>query len=125
MCKNNHDLLRARQFVRTIRNNMGDDPAYFSTLICEFAHQAAECLLRAYLVNHGIKAPKTHDLIKIWEKGIESLGELKQIEAEIRQVNRGSVEWEHCDDCTEDEAMEAYQAIVEIQGFVVDRMDAV
>lgn len=121
------ESLRARQLVRTIRNNLGDDPAYFASLICELAHQAAEKLLRAYLRTRGIPAPKTQDLVSLWEKGMLGEGALRSIESEIRQLNHGFIEPSFdgglFEAATEDDAMEAYNAIVTVQGFLVDQID--
>lgn len=111
-------MLRARQLIRTMRNNLSDDPQYFADYICELAREAGEIMLRSYMEKRNMPSLPTVGLMDLWEHGQRSIGELQEINEEISNLNRILSKAQ----VDEDDAMEAYSAIVEIQGFIVDRM---
>jgi HEPN domain-containing protein len=59
---------RAMQDLRTISNNLKDDPEFLASVNCYLAQQAVEKLLKAYLLTKQKGLLKTHDLIFLLKK---------------------------------------------------------
>jgi HEPN domain-containing protein len=54
---------RAMQDLRTIANNLKDDPEFLAAVNCYLAQQAVEKLLKAYLLAKQKGLLKSHDLL--------------------------------------------------------------
>ncbi len=61
-------MFRASQDLRTIENNFKDDPEFLASVNCYLAQQAAEKILKAFLLAKGKELPKTHDLFFLAKK---------------------------------------------------------
>ena len=77
-------LAKADEDLLNIQNNLGADRVPWST-VCFHEQQAGEKILKAFLVHHGLKPEKTHDLVIL-------LTECTDIEAELSDLQ------EDCED---------------------------
>ena len=67
-----------------------DDPVWDA--ICFHAEQCAEKYLKAWLVEHEIEFPKTHDLEALAKLCLSSLGEVEQLRDGLRFLTSFAIE---------------------------------
>ena len=74
----------------TIRNNVAAAETPWS-MVCFHAQQAAEKMLKALLVCHGVTPPKTHDLLFLLGQCISLGPALEALAEDCRHLNAYSV----------------------------------
>lgn len=108
----NRWINRARQDIRTAKNNLDDDPKFLAEAISYSAQQAAEKLLKAYLLFKGSTLMRTHDLVFLLEKCIEFEPKLVKLREAVMSLNEYSVEARYpgdfIDEISVSEAKEAF-----------------
>ncbi len=82
--KADHDLLN-------IANNLNDAQVPWDT-ICFHAQQAAEKMLKAFLVSRRLRPPRTHDLIVLLNQCTSHRAEFATLEADCRLLLGYAVE---------------------------------
>ncbi|MCP9449550.1 MAG: HEPN domain-containing protein [Nitrospira sp.] len=93
--KADHDLLN-------IENNLAAKDIPWDT-VCFHAQQAAEKLLKAFLVCHGRDLSKTHDLVALLAKCVECDARLADLESDCRKLTTHGVAARYPDDLFEPE----------------------
>jgi len=83
LAKAEHDLLN-------IENNLAAAEITWDT-VCFHAQQAAEKLLKAFLIFHRQTPPRTHDLIVLLTGCVEIEEELRLLESDCRQLTYHAV----------------------------------
>lgn len=76
-------VARADSDLLNIRNNLGAEEIPWDT-ICFHAQQAAEKMLKAYLVSRGQAAGRTHDLVALLAEVVAAGGSLQDLEQDCR-----------------------------------------
>jgi HEPN domain-containing protein len=91
--KADHDLLN-------IQNNLAAQEIPWDT-VCFHAQQAAEKVLKAFLVARGRDLSKTHDLVALLAKCVECDAGLADLEADCRKLTSYGVAARYPDDLFE------------------------
>lgn len=91
--KADHDLLN-------IENNLASEEIPWDT-VCFHAQQAAEKILKAFLVHHGRDLTKTHDLVALLAHSVECEAGLAILESDCRQLTSYGVAARYPDDLFE------------------------
>lgn len=91
--KADHDLLN-------IQNNLGSADIPWDT-VCFHAQQAAEKILKAFLVFHGGEVSKTHDLVALLARCVECEAGLAGLESDCRTLTSYGVAARYPDDLFE------------------------
>jgi HEPN domain-containing protein len=91
--KADHDLLN-------IENNLAAKDIPWDT-VCFHAQQAAEKLLKAFLVHHGHDLAKTHDLVALLTQCVEHETGLRGLEGDCRLLTSYGVAARYPDDLFE------------------------
>lgn len=84
-------LAKAENDLLCIHNNLNDDRIPWDA-ICFHAQQAAEKLLKAYLVARGLIVPRTHDLLMLLGRCAEISQRFTTLQSECSLLNPYSVE---------------------------------
>ncbi len=113
---------RAAQDLRTIENNFKDDPEFLASVNCYLAQQAAEKLLKAFLLSHEIHLPKTHDLMFLFKSCIDIQAEFQPIKEPLEILNLYAIEARYpgdfFDQITAVQGQEAYEAVSRVRELV-------
>jgi HEPN domain-containing protein len=102
-------LAKARNDLLNADNNLRSEEVPYDT-VCFHCQQAAEKLLKSYLVGNGQEHPITHDLLLILEKILPLDGNAEKLRDHLAILMPYSVEIRYPDNWlmpTEDDAMEA------------------
>ena len=105
-------LAKARNDLLNADNNLRAEKIPFDT-VCFHCQQAAEKLLKSYLVGHGQEYPLSHDLLLILEKILQLNSEAENLHDSLAMLMPYSVEIRYPDDWympAEDDAREAKDA---------------
>ena len=105
-------LSKAMNDLLNADNNLRSDVIPFDT-VCFHCQQAAEKLLKAYLVSKGREYPFTHDLFQILEKILPFNNGVDELRDSCSILTPYAVEIRYPDDWfmpTEDDAKEAREA---------------
>ena len=78
-------LAKAENDFLNIRNNLQANRVPWDT-ICFHAQQAAEKLLKAFLVYHGQVPARTHDLVALLARCVDFERDLEDLEGECRNL---------------------------------------
>ena len=117
--KAEHDLL-------VIRNNLAADEVPWD-MVCFHAQQAAEKLLKGFLVQGGRLPPRTHDLVALLGECVELQAGLEPLEDDCKLLTIYAVEPRYPDDFREPEETEArhaYEASLRIRSAILKRLSA-
>jgi len=93
-------LAKAENDFLNIENNLQAARVPWDT-VCFHAQQAAEKLLKAFLVYHGQIATRTHDLVALLARCVEFQPELASLESDCRQLTVYAVSSRYPDDLFE------------------------
>ena len=116
---------KARNDPLDADNNLAADNVPYDT-VCFHCQQAAEKLLKGFLVAHGCEYPITHNLFVILDKVIEYDGSAESLRETLAVLNPYSVEIRYPGDeltLTIDSAIEARQAAQEGLEWVKSRSE--
>ncbi len=105
-------VLKAKNDLLNADNNLKAEVAPFDT-ICFHCQQAAEKLLKAYLVGNGQPYPLTHDLLLILEKILPLNKDAEHLRDALATLMPYAIEIRYPDDWympSEDDAKEAREA---------------
>jgi len=105
-------LAKARNDLLNADNNLRSEQVPLDT-VCFHCQQAAEKMLKSYLVGKGQEYPLTHDLLLILEKILPLNSEAEKLRDSLAILMPFSVEIRYPDDWympTEDDAKEAREA---------------
>ena len=115
-------LFRASQDIRTIENNFKDDPEFLASVNCYLAQQAAEKILKAFLLAKGKALPKTHDLLFLAKKCSEMTSQIHVLQEDLELLNLYSIEARYPGDffdvISAIQAERAYQSIIRLKTFI-------
>lgn len=113
---------RAMQDIRTIENNLKDDPEFLASVNCYLAQQAVEKLLKAYLLVQQQTLPKTHDLLFLLKKCSELHKGFLKLQSSVEILNIYAIEARYpgdfFEDITAEQAKEAYEAALTVKEFL-------
>jgi HEPN domain-containing protein len=101
--KAEHDLLN-------IENNLAATDIPWDT-VCFHAQQAAEKVLKAFLVFHGRDLSKTHDLVALLALCVESHPGLAGLETDCRQLTSYGVAARYPDDLFEPDETDGREVV--------------
>ena len=97
-------LTKAERDLLNVENNLVAQQTPWDT-VCFHAQQAAEKVLKAFLVYHGERPPRTHDLVALLTRCVDAGGNLDDLEGECRDLTFFAVSARYPDDLYEpDEA---------------------
>ena len=102
-------IAKADNDLLNISNNLDAAHVPWDT-ICFHAQQAAEKMLKAFLVSRGLTAPRTHDLIALLADVAEAEASMAAFENDCRQLTPYAVILRYpgaCENVLEEEAREA------------------
>ena len=119
-------LSKAENDFLNIRNNLQSDRVPWDT-ICFHPQQAAEKMLKAFLVYHGQTPVRTHDLIVLLARCIDLDRDLKVAEEDCRRLTVYGIGSRYPDDLFEpskEEALEMLEAAKSVQEQVLRRLSA-
>ncbi len=117
--KAEHDLL-------VIRNNLSADEVPWD-MVCFHAQQAAEKLLKAFLVHGGLLPPRTHDLVALLGECVELEAALGGLEDDCKLLTTYAAETRYPDDFyepDEKEARRAHEAALSIRSAILEELAA-
>ncbi len=103
---------KAENDLLNVRNNLAAGEVPWDT-VCFHAQQAAEKMLKALLLRHGVPAPRTHDLTALLEACVLHDGRAETLRQRCRLLNPYSVDARYpagFPDPDEREAREAIEA---------------
>lgn len=113
---------RAMQDLRTIANNLKDDPEFLAAVNCYLAQQAVEKLLKAYLLAKQEGLLKTHDLLFLLKKCSELNEHFMELYNAVELLNVYAIEGRYPGDffdvITAVQAKEAYEAALKVKEFM-------
>jgi len=115
--KAEHDLL-------SIRNNLAADQVPWD-VVCFHAQQAAEKLLKGFLVHGGRSARKTHDLVGLLGECVELDAALAALEADCKLLTVYAIEPRYPEmlyEPNETEARSAYEAARRVRAAILERL---
>jgi len=78
-------IAKAESDLLNIRNNLDAERVPWDT-ICFHAQQAAEKMLKAFLVSRGQAVSRTHDLVALLAEAVATGGPLEVLEADCRML---------------------------------------
>ncbi len=115
-------MIRASQDLRTIENNFKDDPEFLASVNCYLAQQAAEKILKAFLLAKGKELPKTHDLLFLAKKCSEVNPQIHILQEDLELLNLFSIEARYPGDFFDEisavQAEKAYQSAIGVKTFI-------
>lgn len=100
-------LAKADNDLLNIDNNLAAEQAPWDT-VCFHAQQAAEKVLKAYLVYHGQRPTRTHDLVALLAKCVEVDAQLAFLEGDCRKLSYYAVSSRYPADLFEPEESDAH-----------------
>ena len=101
---------KAENDLLNVRNNLRAKHVPWDT-ICFHAQQAAEKMLKAFLVSRTRTASRTHDLIALLAEAVEAGGPLEDLEPDCRLLTPYAVMFRYPGAVGEPEEQEARQAV--------------
>ncbi len=116
---------KARSDLLNADNNLAAQEVPYDT-VCFHCQQAAEKLLKGFLVAHGCEYPITHNLFVILEKTLEFDDSADSLRETLALLNPYSVEVRYPGDAwmpTPDDATEARQAAQKVFEWVQSRLE--
>ncbi len=114
---------KAKNDLLDADNNLAADRVPYDT-VCFHCQQAAEKLLKSFLVAHGCEYPITHNLFVILNNVVEYEPEAESLRETLALLNPYAVEIRYPGDeltLTNDNAIEARQAAQEVLDWVKSR----
>jgi HEPN domain-containing protein len=114
---------KAKNDLLDADNNLASDKVPYDT-VCFHCQQAAEKLLKGFLVANGCEYPITHNLFVILDKVVEYEPEAESLRETLALLNPYAVEIRYPGDeltLTNDNAAEARQAAQEVLDWVKSR----
>ena len=103
-------IAKAEGDLLNIRNNLAADRVPWDT-ICFHAQQAAEKMLKAFLVSRGQTAGRTHDLVALLGQAVAAGGQLETLESDCRLLTPYAVMFRYPGPPDEPSEHEARQAL--------------
>jgi HEPN domain-containing protein len=117
-------LAKAENDLLNIRNNLEASDIPWDT-VCFHAQQAAEKLLKAFLVRHGRAPSRTHDLVALLARCLEIEPDLAILENDCHQLTYYAVGSRYPDDLfepTRREGMAMVASAERIREKILDRL---
>jgi HEPN domain-containing protein len=114
-------VAKAENDFLNIRNNLQAASVPWDT-ICFHSQQAAEKLLKAVLVFHGLTPPRTHDLVALLTRCIEFDKGLATLEEDCRRLTAYAVGSRYPDDLfdpSKEEALEMAATAIRVRDRVL------
>ena len=97
-------LTKAERDLLNVENNLAASRTPWDT-VCFHAQQATEKVLKAFLVHHGKRPPRTHDLVALLARCVDTGADLRDLEGDCRDLTFFAVSARYPDDLYEpDEA---------------------
>jgi len=93
-------LAKAENDLLCIRNNLASKLIPWDT-VCYHGHQAAEKMLKAFLVSHGHQPRKTHDLVALLQECVRDDPTLSELTDDCEALNAFSIAVRYPDDLLE------------------------
>lgn len=115
---------KADNDLLNIENNLAAERVPWDT-VCFHAQQAAEKLLKAFLVHHGHIPAKTHDLIFLLDSCVKVDRGLEEVQADCRSLNEYSARTRYPGDVYEPEekgAREMAEAARRVRSAISERL---
>ena len=115
---------KAQNDLQNIANNLSSDIIPWDT-VCFHAQQAAEKLLKAFLVFHNQNPPRTHDLVVLLDNCIHFDSTLADIEDDLQILHSFAVDARYPGDfyeAEEEDGRTAYAAAKRIQQAINGRL---
>lgn len=103
-------IAKAESDLLNIRNNLDAEQVPWDT-ICFHAQQAAEKMLKAFVVSRGHAVSRTHDLVALLAEAVSAGGSLQALEADCRLLTPYAVMLRYPGTTDEPSEPEARQAI--------------
>ena len=72
-------LTKAERDLLNVENNLAASRTPWGT-VCFHAQQATEKVLKAFLVHHGKRPPRTHDLVALLARCVDTGADLRDLE---------------------------------------------
>ena len=113
-------LIKAQNDLLNADNNLRSDQIPFDT-VCFHCQQAAEKLLKAYLVGRGCAYPFTHDLLFLLQHILPIQADAEALRDSLALLMPYAVEIRYPDDAfapTEHDAQEAREAAEQVQSWL-------
>ena len=117
-------VMKARHDMLNVENNLKADVIPYDT-VCFHCQQAAEKLLKAYLIGIGVAPPFTHDLLLLLEEILPSNQEAEKLRDSLAILNPYGVEVRYPDDWfmpTNEDVNEAWTAVNEVMILLQEAM---
>ena len=110
--ESNHSawLAKAENDLLNIQNNLAATEVPWDT-VCFHSQQAAEKFLKAFLVFHGPLPAKTHDLVVLLTKCLDTAPELSIVERDCRRLTYYAIGSRYPDDLYEPNERDAREMI--------------
>ena len=116
-------ICKAEQDYHTILLLSRERKNLLPDIICFHAQQCVEKYLKSLLVKHGLKVPKTHNLIYLKEQLIKYEPELEFEEDILRDLNQYAVEFRYPGEmATKREAREAIKKANKLRKIFLDKL---
>ena len=103
-------VAKAENDLLNVRNNLAADRVPWDT-VCFHAQQAAEKMLKALLLQHGVPAPRTHDLAAVLEECAIRDGRAEALRQDCLVLNPYSVDSRYPAGFPEPDEREAREAV--------------
>jgi len=116
---------KAKSDLLNADNNLVAQQVPYDT-VCFHCQQAAEKLLKGFLVAHGCEHPITHNLLAILEKVLECDSSAESLREVLALLNPYSVEVRYPGDAwmpTQEDAIEARQAAQEVFEWMQSKLE--
>jgi HEPN domain-containing protein len=119
-------VAKAESDLLNIRNNLAAEVVPWDT-VCYHAQQAAEKLLKALLVQHGFRPPRTHDLVVLLDQCVELDPSLAILEADCRELTVHAVRPRYPEPSywpDETKGRRSFEAALRVRAAVLERLPA-
>jgi HEPN domain-containing protein len=117
-------IVKAENDFLNIENNLSASRVPWDT-VCYHAQQAAEKLLKAFVVHHGQAVPRTHDLVALLARCSQFEPSLESLAEDCRRLNASGIASRYPDDVFEpnrEEALTMVEAARRVQSEVLWRL---
>ena len=114
---------KAEQDYQTVMILLRQERNFLPDVICYHSHQCVEKYLKGLLSKHGIKVPKTHDLVFLADQLRTGDPELELMKDVLRDFNRFAVEMRYPgESATKKEAKQAAKQLKEIRKILLVKL---
>ena len=103
-------IAKAENDLLNVRNNLNAEQVPWDT-ICFHAQQAAEKMLKAFVVSRGRAVSRTHDLVALLAEAVAEGGPLEVLEADCRLLTPYAVMLRYPGAVGEPSEQETHQAV--------------